>query len=287
MQFLPAVLIPYINRHRAFGGIAVNLDGTLLASVDDNCLHIFVVGSARPAIEHTALKDPRSVCFVRRNGVDTILVCDTGANRVVEISSDGSFLRAIPVPLYSFPNGIAYCNKNDVIAVSLFNFSTVILLRFDCGTIQPEFSIAHGDLYFPKGVAFTEDGLHLIVADWGNHRVCKFSASTGAFVALVGTGIYWPQDVAACNDGTVVVAQGDRTGVILVVSDGMPTSFIYLSDPKGPFFLPYSLSYCSLTNDVVVKGRGPAPGCGGGGFLLRDSWCVSSRCAWLSAVCTF
>ena len=55
-----------------------------------------------------------SLCFARREGVETLLFCNTRCNRIVEVSVAGAFIRAIE---HTAPSRIA-CSSRNVIAVS-------------------------------------------------------------------------------------------------------------------------------------------------------------------------
>jgi DNA-binding beta-propeller fold protein YncE len=290
MNFLPPIPIPadIIRGYKGYGGIAVNVDGTLFASVDRNahCVYIYsvadrdrtadpiVVGTAGTAgSAHGEFNHPAFVCFVHRDGVDTLLICDFGNNRVVEVSARGEFMRAIAV---SRPWGIA--ERDGVIAVSLCWTHTVVLLQYESGAVKSEVTIgsgiagnADGQLFYPRGVAFTTDGRYILVADCWNDRVSKFSTASGEFVAhVISNGISYPRDVLQCEDGNIVVAHDD--GVACVRKDGVTVQNITISS-GGPSALFYSPSL----NGVVVK-------CFGGNmFVLRDAWPHSLRCAWVHA----
>jgi DNA-binding beta-propeller fold protein YncE len=290
MNFLPPIPIPAdIIRGYAgdSAGIAVNADGTLFASVDffQSCVYIYnvadrtsdpvVVGTANTSgSAHGELRYPACVCFVHRDGVDTLLICDYGNNRVVEVTVRGEFMRAIALPEGSHPWGIA--ERHGVIAVTLYDAHAVVLLPYETGAAKPEVTIgsgtygnADGQLNHPAGVAYTTDGHHILVADHYNGRVSKFSAASGAFVAhVVSNGITWPTDVLQCEDGSIVVAHYD--GVTCVEKDGVTVQNITISRPR-------SLSYSPSLNGVVVKCRG------GDMFLLRDAWSHSLRCTWVHA----
>lgn len=77
------------------------------------------------------LKYPCNACFVHRNGVDSLLICDFGEKRVVETTATGLFLRAISVDFRCF--NIAYCGTRDVIAGYDDLNERVVLLRYDSG----------------------------------------------------------------------------------------------------------------------------------------------------------
>lgn len=139
MSFLPAIPLPSIKGHVGFGGIAANIDGTLIASVDSerHCVHIYRVNSAGeltadPVVVGGFLSFPWDACFVRRGGVDSLLICDLSNRRVVETTVAGVFLRAISVE--SSPCSIAYCSLNGVIAVSgTTQHHSVMLVEYASG----------------------------------------------------------------------------------------------------------------------------------------------------------
>jgi hypothetical protein len=114
-SFLPPILISadIIRGSVGVGGIAENVDGTRFASVDSDldCVYIYsvadrtadaiIVGTTGTAGSgHGFLKYPVSTCFVHRDGVDTLLICDYGNGRIVEVTVRGEFMRAIALPEY-------------------------------------------------------------------------------------------------------------------------------------------------------------------------------------------
>jgi sugar lactone lactonase YvrE len=235
-----------------------------------------VVGTSGTAgSAHGELDDPHFVCFVHRDGVDTLLISDWGNDRVVEVTAGGVFMRAIAVD--GLPWGIA--ERDGVIAVSLSSAHAVVLLQYDSGAVKPEVTIgtgttgnADGQLRRPMGVAFTTDGRHILVADFFNDRVSKFSAASGEFVAhVISNGITRPRDVLQCEDGGIVVAHEE--GVTCVRKDGVTVEEFSVSSS-----VPSSLS--PSLNDVVVKCED------GSAFVLRDAWFRSLRCTWVHACVT-
>jgi DNA-binding beta-propeller fold protein YncE len=276
-----------ISGHVGDGGIAVNADGTLVASVDRaHCVYIYNVAdrtSDHPVVvgiagtsgsAHGLLKCPTGVCFVHRDGVDTLLISDYGNDRVVEVTVRGEFMRAIAV---SRPWGIAV--RDGVIAVSLHFAHAVVLLQYESGAVKPEVTIgsgtagdADGQLCYPAGVAFTTDGRYVLVADSWNDRVSKFSVASGSFVAhVISNGITYPRDVLQCADGRIVVVY--RKGVVCVGKAGAMVQNITFSSGGDP----RSLSYSPSLNGVLVKRDD------GNVLVLRDAWSHSLRCAWVQA----
>jgi DNA-binding beta-propeller fold protein YncE len=307
MNFLPAIplsasTVPF---GEGCGGIAVNFDGSLLATVDNQqhcvCIYSVVDHTAAPFIAGTVgtagsapgqFNYPALACFVHRNGVDTLLVCDLDNDRVMEVTASGLFLRAIAMKKGSRPLGIA--ERGGVIAVSLFHAHAVVLLQYETGAVKPEVTIGSGkgcgdgQLHYPRGVSFTADDHYILVADWYNDRVSKFSAVSGAFIAHVATkaanGIFSPRDVLQCEDGSIVVTQGNDFGsdgsVLCVGEDGVSLKNIIIPSTSGGAVVPYSVSASPLLHGVVVKTFD------GNVFLLRNAWMGSNRCAWLSALAT-
>jgi DNA-binding beta-propeller fold protein YncE len=309
MHFLPAIPWTSIPEDHRIGGVAVNVDGTLIASthLNEHCVYIYnvvdlaadsiVVGVAGTAGSLDGqFRYPALACFVHRNGADTLIICDCGNDRVVEVTSSGLFLRAIAMKIGSHPWGVAYCGTSDVIAVSLSGAYAVILLQYESGAVKREVTIGSGtgggcgdgQLHCPMGVTFTLDCRYIVVADYYNNRVSKFSGSSGAFIAHVATkaanGILWPRDVLQCEDGSILVAQGEWDGhdgsLVYVGEDGVTVKNIIIPKVGGGAFLPFSLClYQSLSlYGVIVKTFEDDV------FFLQDAWVCSSRSAWLSAL---
>jgi hypothetical protein len=221
----------------------------------------------------------RVLCASRTRGhVDTLLVCDGCNHRIVETTATGAFKRAIKFPGFVHPYGVAYCARGDVIAVSYVH--TVVLMRYVCKSLVVQLGHTHirgsgdGQLFYPRGVRFTADGSCLLVADSGNHRVCKFNATDGTFMCHVATkeahGIEMPMDVIESEDGGIAVA---CRGGVVVVNDNEAT--LVRSSDNG--FRPLSLF--STGGDTWVNETSNAHG----RVVIADSWYTSLRCAWVSA----
>jgi hypothetical protein len=106
---------------------------------------------------------------------------------------------------------IAYCEESDTLAISLFQHHTVVFLDYASGSVKSGATIgngwpgrADGQLYYPDGLAFSDDGRFLFVADKYNHRISKFVSATGAFVEHLLTrethGIEQPSRVVQYGD---------------------------------------------------------------------------------------
>ncbi len=267
------------------GGSALSHDGTMFASVNtaQHCVYmcglpVDDIGKLPVVVFGTAgtsgsadgqLSHPMFTCFVRRNGIDTLLIADARNSRVVEVSVTGVFMRSIAVKKGSGPWGVAHCAHSDVIAVSLFHAHAVVLLQYESGAVKVTIGsstqgTADGQLWDPQGLRFSADGSYILLAEAGNHRVSTFNAASGAFIANVATktsnGIEYPTDVLQCEDGTIVVAHGASSdSVVCVGADGTTLSTVACDrgvasgSRRGSYFIPYSLSYSSPLNCVVVK----------------------------------
>ena len=278
----------------------MNLDATLFASVVSGRHSVYIYSLLDPTADAVVvgastgtsgtldgqLNCPGLACFVNRNGADTLLICDAYNHRIVEVTASGVFLRAIAVTKGSLPWGIAYCGASDVIAVSLCNSHEVVLLQYESGAVKPEVTIgsgmgsSDGQLSRPHGVTFTADGRHILVADWGNDRVSKFSADSGSFIAhAVTNGISYPRDVLQFGDGSIAVAQG-FSGSSSVVCDGVDGGLVHniIIPSASECAFIVSLTYSPMLNGAVVKTVD------GKVFLLREAWMSSTRCVWLSAL---
>ena len=228
-----------------------------------------------------------------------LYVCDTGNDRIVELSATGTFLRAIPMAVHGAVFGVAYCHRRDVIAVSLFSACTGCLLRYE--TLEVFATIgtgrwgpADGEMYGPRGLRFTTDGAHILLADQQNGRASKFSASDGSFVAHIDlptpnefSGNFspvTPTDVLQCEDGSIMVAGWFHDGNIAdaiggVWVDGVMRTSDIMSTGNWRSFVPRSLAYSAVLMGVLTKeftGTGRV-------LLLPDMWYTSRRCAWISA----
>ena len=287
--------LSFPNHESGSAGSAMNEDGTLFTIINwASCrVHMYTLddkgacigapimyGSAGSADEQ--LNDPQLACFARRGGVDTLLICDSGNDRVVEVSADGHFLRHIAVEAGSRPYGVAYCAQRDVIAVSLHYAHVVLLLQYVSGGgvlttigVPRVRGAADGQLFGPIGLRFTADGARVVVADYYNYRVSMFNADDGTFIAHVATRangtrpLSHPHDVWSCkDDGSVVVVEDKR--VVRIRTDG--TVEVVLDDCA-----PSSISCSPGLHGIVVTTRK------GRVLLIRDAWMCSLRRAWVTA----
>jgi DNA-binding beta-propeller fold protein YncE len=89
----------------------------------------------------------------------------------------------------------------------------------------------HGQFNLPWGITVdSEDGVY--VADWGNHRVQKFTADGGHIASFgevdgLGGDLRHPSDVAVDSDGDVYVADWGNRRVQIYESNGDVIAALY------------------------------------------------------------
>lgn len=282
-------LLPSLTVIGNVGSVAVNADGTLLASANEFLRSVtiytmdgkgdltgppVIVGSSIP------FACPKCLCFVHRGGVDSLLIVDRSNSRVVEVTTRGEFMRAIRFVLD--PVSVAYCEKTDRIAVSFWDDQdhfTVLSYSTELrvGKKRPR-QHSFPKMCIPLGISFYKGGRFILVADWGNHCVNMFSAISGTFVSVFASraeGVNWPRDVHVLGDGSVIVQQGysGPCSVLTFPVNGRSEKHVF---GTGAFYSAYS----SLLHGIIIKSTHD-----GSVFLLADTWSACSRCAWLSVLC--
>jgi hypothetical protein len=285
-----------------YGGIAVNFDCTLLAEVntEQSSVYFFPLhlnGFKGQGVLYNAARDseklqkPTRACFALRGGAETLLVCDTGNHRVVEMTSHGAFLREIPIThhltfmaAFFSPIGIDYSRSNDIIAVSSFQGGAVQILDYHSGVEKAESRITSrgpsSARIYPIALSFSTDGQYVVVVDYIN-CVSKFLVSSGEFVDDVYTNLSDcdanPTDVLCCDDGRVYIAIEQvwcaKGFGFLVCVDTANT----MTDVPTSCICPYSL--VPFHGGVLMRDRYT-----GAFIFLPDAWLNSSRCAWISAI---
>ena len=77
----------------------------------------------------------------------------------------------------------------------------------------------------PQGLAFLND-TDLVIADWGNHRICIVNTTTGTLVKTFGNQgngngeFSWPRGVHVDDDGNIIVCDGGNHRVQVFTRDG-------------------------------------------------------------------
>jgi hypothetical protein len=152
-------------------------------------------------------------------GVPTLLVTEGSNNRVQEINVlTRSHIGYLPGSIYD-PHGVA-ANKSRIAVSALSGpgSGVHVVHLFDATTRALLLTTAPGLLGSSIGLRFTDDGLNVAVADYGNARLTMFSVADGSSVKNLPTGCS-PYDIEECTTGWVV-ADKDSNKVHLVPSDG-------------------------------------------------------------------
>jgi hypothetical protein len=141
---------------------------------------------------------------------DSVLVAERHNHRVQEVRTvDGSWVRFVGMDVLKEPECVN-CNA-DVIVVSAWACHRISVLSWADGSVRAHFGSegsGPGHLRYPRGARLLGDGSGVVVADYGNHRLCVFAVS-GEFMAAMGReqGLYCPVDVLECAlDNSFIVA---------------------------------------------------------------------------------
>lgn len=214
-----------------------------------------------------------SACFVYRNGVDTVLIHSKSNYAIVEISTDGSFLRWLGTRnLCSTCYGLEYCAATDVVAVSQIS-GYVQLRRYDTGEVLQTIM---SPTSAPMGITFVDDGNAIIVVDSSiiDKRVSKYRVSDGALLGHLLHGLFRPIFVLAFED--IIFCSGFQDGfeaIKCIHPDGAVTT---VSRDVSEM---YAASYCSSMYGIIVVGKTERQI-----MFWPDAWNRSNRSAWILAV---
>ncbi len=237
---------------------------TALGVVVVSSLHKLTVYSLAPGfpmmhkfgtqgVDKGQFKSPFHMCFTPW-GANTVLVAEQAGNRVQEVD----VMKREHVAFWCVgagrevvgPRGVAACmthvavsewKKDDISRVSVFDRTSGALVRRSgsAGGLD-------GQLKAPGGVRFSRDGLHVIVADDCNRRVCLLRRSDGSFVRHVvklSVDQGQPADVEELEDGGYIVSSWDKSSVYRVSRDG--SSIVRIGGPgtgRGEFAYPMALA---------------------------------------------
>ena len=100
----------------------------------------------------------------------------------------------------------------------------------------------------PHGVAITADGLQVLAADWGNHRLAVFRLADGCWLRQLSVdvaGLCGSFDVVECEDGGVLVANCAKHTVVKLCAGSGTVLETYGSEGEAPgqFDGPTALVY--------------------------------------------
>lgn len=296
--------MPSVSGHGGddyLGHIAVSTDDRLIASVDPTMHSVYiypldapdgslrvegsrrgrkrprplphaVFGTGVPGRDTSSLNSPVGVCFVRRGGVETVLVTCL-AGRLVEFGTDGSHVRDIHLTPGATTH-VTYSSSLGVIAVvrvrtrmhvsscaiEIIDYLSASVLHtiVECD-VAP---ICDGDveryrgmgtvckcgwegltpLMNPSGISVTLDGQHVIVSNSYDNCVAMYRLSDGGFethlVTSTHNGMGSTCSAAVMCRDDILVACGGRLGhTCIVVRDGRT---LVTQDMFNPFCTAYS-----------------------------------------------
>ncbi|MGO8703400.1 MAG: SMP-30/gluconolactonase/LRE family protein, partial [Candidatus Brocadiia bacterium] len=159
--------------------------------------------------------------------------------------------------LFSYPEGIALDNANNVYVADTFNNR---IQKFDSNgnflTQWGGLGDGNGQFDFPIGIA--TDAANVYVADWDNNRIQKFTTA-GAYVTQwgsLGSGngqFHQPGAVAVDNLDNVYVADSGNSRIQKFTSAGVyVTQWGSLGSGNGQFDTPYGIVADALGNVYVA-----------------------------------
>jgi DNA-binding beta-propeller fold protein YncE len=193
---------------------------------------------------------------------DSVLVADARNNRVQEVRIvDGSWVRFVGEGVLKEPQYVD-CNA-DVTAVSEARDHRISVLSWADGSLRARFGnhgSGSGHLSWPCGVRLLANGSGVVVAEYGNHRLCVFTQG-GEFVAAVGNrkqGLHYPFDVLICATDDSFIATSWGPSLVKMGWDGVNVG-VYDRHGNGDGTLIYPTALAALPNDgcLVVDAGNP------------------------------
>ncbi|MFL6451826.1 MAG: Ig-like domain repeat protein [Bryobacteraceae bacterium] len=255
-----------------------------------------------------SLTDPSSVAV---DGSGNIYIADTGNGRIRKVSADTGVIITVagngsygysgdggPATSASliYPRGVAVDGSGNIYIADTENHrirkvsaGTGVIITV-AGNGSYDYSGEDGpatsaSLNYPKGVAVDGSG-NIYIADTGNSRICKVSATTGVIITVAGNGssgysgdggpatsasLFNPRSVAVDGSGNIYIAEYDgqrirripaHTGVITTVAgdgsygfsgDNGPATAAWLASPSGVAVDSSGVFYIADTGNRRVR----------------------------------
>lgn len=120
-----------------------------------------------------------------------------------------------------------------------------------------------GSLYGVRGLRFTPDGAHILVAEYNNDRLSLFTL-TGEFVSCIGFDVLrWPSDVDFAPNGDILVASQGGHRICVFSSDGsnLLRTFGYVEETEESIFRAPTALAVQATNCTCWSKTAPACRC--------------------------
>lgn len=281
------------------GGLAIGCEDTRFANVDNvgHCVRIYTMSADGESLEEDPIvfgvpgeagrdkahmNRPMGICSVSERTGGSFLIADLANDRVVEITSLGTFVCAHEMTPGSLPAGVAYCLAARTIAVACFGHHEVVFMDYFTGLRTAR--IASG-LLNPWRIVYSPDESSVFVAEYSNHRVCQFDAASGLFIKELANWTHklmHPRDLVCWEDGSLFVifdALDGSTYLHHVDRDGVLLTDVDHTAERDRF---QSLAFSSKTHSLLIKTRAD-----GEVQMFRDMWFAPhcARFAFVLACC--
>jgi DNA-binding beta-propeller fold protein YncE len=252
-------------------GMAVNADGSMMAVSYGGIfspwqqIHVFrltpsferVCAIGREGTGPAEFDCPRRLCFTDD---DTILVCDSGNNRVQQLTVVGEYLSSFTVRQ---PVSIAV--QGDIVAVGTDDGLIKIHSLATCELIRRFGSDGDGPGQigrYATGIRFTPDGTFLLVAESSSGHLSLFTV-VGVFVKHIGAGVLHVHAWGSYNDvslgagGEIIVAdsRNHRICVFSPNGDTLINTWGSRGTADGQFEYPDALAVSGSYLFVMDKSR--------------------------------
>ena len=224
-----------------YSGVAVNSEGLLAVTENDNCIHLIkkegTLVSGKEVLGY--------VCGITFDLKGNIWVADGGNNKVLKLSQDGRLLQTIyhagsrrdhfnhPLGVSVSPEGLVYICDSGNHRVTVHDEEGMFLFAFGSKGSGP------GCFDRPCGVTFGSDGL-VYVTDVGNSRFSVWSKE-GSFQRDFKTK-YTPTYIAATGDNHLLITSlSSNTVMVYTLGGQLVHEFGGSGSDPGRFCAPYGI----------------------------------------------
>lgn len=220
-----------------------------------------------PFIEDDRIVDPRGLAV---DPMENLLFLNSGADRVLAISSDGRVVRDTGRIEGLNPGG-GVLGRDGRYLVGLRGERTIVAFSTSLDAALVEHVLPPKVVPFPRGFAFSHDGRLFLASGigpdgQGDNAIVAFSRGTPSqFSRLVVDSELSPLDLAIAPNGNIVVSSEHPFGAVDAVTnvreydpkDGdlvrvfSPKGKAEFRKPRGLRFAPNGVLYCVARDEVV------------------------------------
>ena len=244
-------------------GDAVTLDGkhVIVTSYFTHCISVYNMETGCCVCTFGSLGSgpgqfyyPNQICVTPTG---TLLVSEYGNKRIQEVTTFGNHIRFIGQD-HTEGNCIwGMCLHSDILAIGLYGGvadDQILLYKYSNGDLIRKFGprgCRLGELELVRGLCFTPDGTHILVAD-NSTRLSLFSVD-GTFVKVIGTGVLgrFVSDVL-CSGSSVFVADRSNHRVCVFMLLSETNAFIRTLDIPANGELLYPTALSTYQNQLLV-----------------------------------